>query len=100
MFHIVEVHSVVHVHVSIYIRKSDLDRHKKFKPAGNFFWMILLVHYNSISDLLVFSSILRMEGVKFTMSGTDSKETQAKSLLSALMVKGSSISASIKNLTS
>src|SRR5690554_3658126 len=38
MFHKIEVHAIVDVHVPINVRKPDLNRYREFKFLFNFFW--------------------------------------------------------------
>src|SRR5690606_30825045 len=60
VFHIIEVHAVIDVHVAVSVRNANLKRYSVFTRFMYFFCLILAAQ-SRISDLLVFSSIRKME---------------------------------------
>ncbi len=99
VFEIIEVDAVVDMQVAVDVRESDLEWNGKRKAASQLSRGYACFQ-RIISDLLVFSSILRIEGLYPIISTTESKAIQAREMLSSLICKGSLISASNRYLTS
>lgn len=95
MLKIVEINPIVDMKVSIDIREADLDWGEKWKLNSNFSRANGRLQ-SRISDLLVLSSIRRIDGLYPIISTTESNAIHAREMLSSLILSGSLISASIR----
>ena len=61
MFEVIEIDPIVDMHIGIDVRKPPLQRNRIVEGVFDLVGLGAVSHYKSISDLLVFSNILKIE---------------------------------------